>query len=33
LSSGAVIRLHRTCHAIWFEECGPGSTRPDRSHE
>jgi hypothetical protein len=21
LRSGAVIRLHRTCHAVWEEEC------------
>jgi hypothetical protein len=23
LSSGTVLRLHRRCHGIWFEECQP----------
>jgi hypothetical protein len=28
LRSGAVIRLHRTCHAIWEQECDEVADRP-----
>jgi hypothetical protein len=24
LSSRTAIQMHRTCYAIWLEECGPG---------
>lgn len=23
LTSGTILRLHRQCHALWLEECGP----------
>jgi hypothetical protein len=31
LTSGATILLHRACHAIWLDECEPGTATPRES--